>query len=53
MPSQKVAETLQVTVADLVLGDSDRERLFDAARALRAGDVHELLAAAKARILKP
>jgi transcriptional regulator with XRE-family HTH domain len=32
----KVAEALQVTVADLVLGDSDRERLFGVTRGLDA-----------------
>src|SRR5215469_3267904 len=32
----KIAAALEVTVADLVLGDSPRERLFDVAR--RAGE---------------
>jgi transcriptional regulator with XRE-family HTH domain len=45
----KVAKTLDVTVADLVLGDSDREHLFDAARDLTAADIRDLLVETRRR----
>jgi len=39
----KVATALEVTVADLVLGDSAREQLFAATRGLADGDVRAIL----------
>jgi transcriptional regulator with XRE-family HTH domain len=39
----KLAKALEVTVADLVLGDSPRERLFDVARHLADRDVTAIL----------
>ena len=39
----KLAVALKVTVADLVLGDTPRERLFEAARGLGAREVRELV----------
>jgi transcriptional regulator with XRE-family HTH domain len=39
----KVAAALELTVADLVLGDSPRERLFEVARALDEKQVSALL----------
>lgn len=38
----RVAAALDVTIADLVLGDSDRERLFDDLRGQRPNLVREL-----------
>jgi transcriptional regulator with XRE-family HTH domain len=40
---QKLAAALEVTVADLVLGDSDREKLYDATRKLPEAEVRALL----------
>lgn len=38
----RVARALDVTIADLVLGDTERERLFDEARGAPATTVREL-----------
>jgi transcriptional regulator with XRE-family HTH domain len=46
----KLAAALEVTVADLVLGDSPRERLFDVARQLDDKSVAALLKQAQALI---
>jgi transcriptional regulator with XRE-family HTH domain len=46
----KVAAALELTVADLVLGDSARERLFEAARALDETQVSGLLKQAEALV---
>jgi transcriptional regulator with XRE-family HTH domain len=40
---EKVAVALRLTVADLVLGDSDREKLMDATRRLNRKQIRELL----------
>jgi len=40
---EKVAQALQVTIADLVLGDSLREQLFEVCAELTAEDVSTLL----------
>ncbi len=39
----KIARALDVTIADLVIGDSPREQLFEATRGLTAKDVRALL----------
>ena len=39
----KIAHALEVTMADLVLGDSQRELLFEATRKLPSGAVQSLL----------
>lgn len=44
----RVAAALDVTVADLVLGDSDRERLFDELRHHRPALVREMRERARA-----
>ena len=44
----RVAVALEVTVADLVVGDGPRERLFDIARRLPVVEVRRLLRAAEA-----
>ena len=46
---EKVATALRLTVADLVLGDTDREKLFDATRRLNSKQVKNLLKAAQDR----
>jgi transcriptional regulator with XRE-family HTH domain len=43
---ERVAKALEVTMADLVLGDSPRERLYDATRGLDPQDVNAMLAKA-------
>jgi transcriptional regulator with XRE-family HTH domain len=40
----KIAAALEVTVADLVLGDSPREQLYEATRGLSDADLRRLLA---------
>lgn len=48
----RIASALEVTLADLVLGDSERERLFDDLRGHRPGllrEVREKLRAARIR----
>ena len=45
---EKVAKILEVTSADLVLGNTPRELLFDATRGLDANAVESLLVKAKA-----
>ncbi|HEU4412270.1 MAG TPA: helix-turn-helix transcriptional regulator [Polyangiaceae bacterium] len=45
----KIARALDVTVADLVVGSSERERLFTLCRELSPDDVRWLLAKAKER----
>jgi transcriptional regulator with XRE-family HTH domain len=45
----KIARALDVTVADLVVGPSERERLFTVARELSPDDVRWLLARAEER----
>ena len=45
----RLATALEVTVADLVLGPSPRERLFDATRGLPETDVQRLLDEAETR----
>ena|SRR5688572_25434915 len=45
----RVAIALEVTIADLVLGDSDRERLFDELRHESAGAVREVREQMRAR----
>lgn len=45
---ERVAKILEVTSADLVLGDTPRELLFDVARALDPSAVESLLAKARA-----
>lgn len=47
----RLAAALDVTVADLVLGDSDRERLFDELRGARPGFVRDLRE--RARVARP
>ena len=51
---KKVAVALDLTVADLVVGDSPREQLFSAARALSKSEIGRLLedARGRARVLK-
>jgi len=44
---ERVARALEVTMADLVLGDSPRERLYAATRGLDATELNALLAAAR------
>jgi transcriptional regulator with XRE-family HTH domain len=44
---ERVAKALEVTMADLVLGDSPREQLFDLTRGLSADAVRELATKAK------
>lgn len=39
---ERVAKALEVTMADLVLGDSPRERLFEATRGLGPRDIESL-----------
>jgi transcriptional regulator with XRE-family HTH domain len=46
----KIARALDVTVADLVVGASERERLFALARELSPDDVRWLLARAEERV---
>jgi hypothetical protein len=43
----KVAKALRVTISDLVLGNSDRERLMEITRTLRGEALHELLTHAR------
>ena len=43
----KIARALDVTVADLVLGDTERERLFERTALLSRADVRRLLAEAE------
>jgi transcriptional regulator with XRE-family HTH domain len=38
----RVARALELTIADLVLGETERERLFDELRSVPAGAVREL-----------
>ena len=45
---ERVAEALELTTADLVLGEGPRERLFEVARALPAPEVGRLLRSAEA-----
>lgn len=49
----KIAKALEVTVADLVLGDSPREQLFDVTRQLGDGGLAALLRQAQALAPKP
>ena len=44
---RKVADALELTMADLVLGDSKREQLFEAAVVLSDGDIATLLKEAR------
>ena len=43
----RIAEALDTTIADLVLGDSPREQLFAMARSLPPSELHRLIAAAQ------
>ena len=43
----RVAEALEVTIADLVVGDSPREQLFEVTRDLPTKVVDDLLARAR------
>jgi transcriptional regulator with XRE-family HTH domain len=45
---EKVAQVIEVTMADLVLGDSPREQLFEAAADLDEATIRQLLAAVRA-----
>lgn len=49
----RVATALEVTIADLVLGDSDRERLFEELRQEPSSVVRELREQARARTATP
>lgn len=50
---KKVADALEVTLADLVLGGSEREQLFEAARDLPDASVRRLLDEARKIAKRP
>lgn len=45
---ERIARTLEVTISDLVLGETVREQLFDACRPLGPADLRRLIAQAEA-----
>src|SRR6266849_4098688 len=49
----KVAAALELTVADLVVGDSPREQLFVAARDLTESEIKAFLELVRAKALRP
>jgi transcriptional regulator with XRE-family HTH domain len=49
----KIAKVLELTVADLVAGDTPREQLFEAARGLDKSTIEGLIAAVKRQALAP
>jgi len=49
----KLARALDVTVADLVLGESERERIFEISARLPIGEVRRLLRDVESRLKEP